>query len=126
MGGDPMVLIADEVYQENIWAPDVTWKSFRKVAHEVESNVELFSLHSVSKGYYGECGLRGGLLQCENIDPDVLAEILKLFSLNLCSNTMGQCMMASVMNPPKEGDPSFVKFNTEKTEILGGMKERAE
>merc|ERR1712194_761405 len=43
----------------------------------------------------------------------------------LCSNTLGQAMMASVCNPPKEGEPSFVTFNTERSHILEGMARKA-
>jgi alanine transaminase len=48
------VIIADEVYQSNIYKPDVPFISFRKVLAEMgdpyKDNVELVSLHSVSKG----------------------------------------------------------------------------
>lgn len=40
--------------------------------------VELLSLHSVSKGITGECGLRGGYIELVNIDDKVKAEMLKL------------------------------------------------
>lgn len=32
-------------------------------------SVELVSFHTVSKGVYGECGLRGGYMELTNIDP---------------------------------------------------------
>jgi aspartate/methionine/tyrosine aminotransferase len=119
----PLVLIADEVYQENLWKKEEKeWHSFRKICNDVGSDVEMFSLHSISKGYYGECGLRGGFLQCENIDDDVMSEIVKLFSLSLCSNTIGQCMIASILNPPKLGDPSYALFYKERGAILDSMK----
>lgn len=59
-----IVIIADEVYQSNIYKEDIPFISFRKVLAEMgdpyKDNVELISLHSVSKGLQGECGLRGG------------------------------------------------------------------
>lgn len=49
-----IVIIADEVYQSNIYKEDVPFISFRKVLAEMgdpyKDNVELVSLHSVSKG----------------------------------------------------------------------------
>jgi len=33
------------------------------------NNVELISMHSVSKGLQGECGLRGGYFETHNLDP---------------------------------------------------------
>ena len=36
-------------------------------------DVPLFSFHSVSKGFLGECGHRGGYLECRNVPPDVMA-----------------------------------------------------
>ena len=52
--------------------------------------VELVSLHSVSKGFLGECGIRGGYFELAGFDPEVQAQLLKLVSIGLCSNTMGQ------------------------------------
>ena len=42
-----------------------------------EKSVPLFSFHSVSKGFMGECGHRGGYLELRNIPDDVLAEFVK-------------------------------------------------
>lgn len=33
--------------------------------------VQLVSFHSVSKGYWGECGQRGGYFEMTNIPPEV-------------------------------------------------------
>ena len=53
------------------------------------SNVELLSLNSVSKGLLGECGLRGGYLEAYNLDGYVEEILYKLKSIELCSNTIG-------------------------------------
>ena len=66
-----------------------------------EENITLASMHSISKGFYGECGRRGGYLELMNVNSDVVAEFYKLASINLCSNVNGQICMAMVMNPPK-------------------------
>lgn len=87
-----MVIFADEVYQENVYNPLKSFVSFKKVRSELQepyNNVELFSLHSTSKGLLGECGLRGGYFEMCNIHPQVKEEIIKLRSMFLCSNTIG-------------------------------------
>ena len=86
--------MADEVYQNNIYKDDSKFHSFRKVLNEMgdpyKDNVELLSLNSVSKGLMGECGLRGGYMELDNIDPYAQSQILKLRTITLCPNTMGQ------------------------------------
>jgi aspartate/methionine/tyrosine aminotransferase len=68
-----LIVIADEVYRENVYKENTTFISFRKVLQslkaEVRDNCELASLHSVSKGLLGECGLRGGYLYLHNFNP---------------------------------------------------------
>ena len=50
-----LVLIADEVYQDNIYDDEIHFTSFRKVVKEMGADdVQLVSIHSVSKGYTGE------------------------------------------------------------------------
>lgn len=118
------VILADEVYQSNIYT-DKEFISFRRVVHEMKSPVELFSFMSISKGYYGECGLRGGYLHATNIESDVLAQLYKLFSMTLCSNTLGQALVASILTPPESGDPSYDLFEKEKNSILSSLKRKA-
>ena len=89
-----IVLIADEVYQSNTYKSDVPFISMRKVLAEMgepfSSNVELISLHSISKGLQGECGLRGGYVEIHNFDKFANDMMYKLKSLELCANTVGQ------------------------------------
>ena len=70
-----MLILADEVYQNNIYT-DVPFISFRKVLAEMgepySNKVELISLHSTSKGLLGECGLRGGYMETVNLDNYVV------------------------------------------------------
>lgn len=54
------------------------------------SELQMVSFHSVSKGYLGECGLRGGYFELFGIDDDVKAQLYKIASISLCSNTVGQ------------------------------------
>ena len=39
----------------------------------ISKEVELVSFHTVSKGYWGECGQRGGYFEMTNISPKVCA-----------------------------------------------------
>ena len=63
---EKLVLIADEVYQTNIYAAGKQFVSFKKVlmemGEEYSNSVLLVSLNSISKGFYGECG-RWGLFR---------------------------------------------------------------
>eukprot|EP00188_Purpureofilum_apyrenoidigerum_P005429 Plantae.Rhodophyta-Purpureofilum_apyrenoidigerum.ctg7058.p1 GENE.Plantae.Rhodophyta-Purpureofilum_apyrenoidigerum.ctg7058~~Plantae.Rhodophyta-Purpureofilum_apyrenoidigerum.ctg7058.p1 ORF type:complete len:496 (+),score=101.05 Plantae.Rhodophyta-Purpureofilum_apyrenoidigerum.ctg7058:379-1866(+) len=123
-----LVILADEVYQTNVYKPGRKFVSFRKVLldmGEEAKGVELFSFHTVSKGVVGECGRRGAYFQCTNIDPEVVAEVYKVMSTNLSSNTDGQLMTGLMINPPKKGDPSYELYNKETTEIYESLKRRA-
>ena len=65
-----MVLMADEVYQENVFT-DHPFKSLSRVVKETNLPVEIVSMHSLSKGFLGECGLRGGYLELYGVDAGV-------------------------------------------------------
>jgi alanine transaminase len=54
------------------------------------SQMELASFMSCSKGYMGECGLRGGYSEVINLDPEVRAMLMKSISAMLCPTTLGQ------------------------------------
>jgi len=124
-----LVLFADEVYQENLYDDGAKFISFRKVAHDMGDDVfkriEIASFHSISKGFLGECGHRGGYLQLDNFLPEVHAQLYKMVSIALCSNTMGQVVMDCMVNPPKPGEPSYELYQKEKTDIIQSLKRRA-
>jgi alanine transaminase len=127
-----IVIIADEVYQQNIYKEDMPFISFRKVLAEMgepyRDNVELVSLHSVSKGLMGECGLRGGYFEAHNFDKYANDMIYKLKSIELCSNTIGQVAASLMVNPPTQEQVSsecFTQYNDEFMSIKNGLKERA-
>ena len=124
-----LVLLADEVYQENVYVPDKKFHSFKKVARSMgygEKDISLVSFQSISKGlktssflvhfyvqlvskvysflsigYYGECGKRGGYMEVTGFTSDVREQIYKVASVNLCSNISGQILASLVMSPPK-------------------------
>ena len=68
---------------------------------EAKDSVPIASMHSISKGFYGECGRRGGYLELTNFPQPVLSQLSKLASISLCSNVAGQIAMAMIMKPPK-------------------------
>jgi aspartate/methionine/tyrosine aminotransferase len=119
-------ILADEVYQENIYLPGDEFVSFAKVLHQVEAKeVSLFSFHSCSKGFLGECGVRGGYFEYRHVPEDVAAQILKLQSVSLCANLAGQVATYAMVRPPKPGMPSHARYAAEKGAILETLKQRA-
>jgi len=121
-----LAILADEVYQENIYLQGDKFVSFAKVmAEKGEKDVSLFSFHSCSKGFLGECGQRGGYMEIRNIPEDVVAQITKLQSVSLCSNLTGQVATYCMVCPPKAGEPSFERYRQERDGILNEMKKRA-
>ncbi|PWZ38999.1 hypothetical protein Zm00014a_035559 [Zea mays] len=123
-----LVLLADEVYQENIYVEDKQFHSFKKIARSLgytNDDLPLVSFQSISKGYYGECGKRGGYMEITGFSPQVRDQIYKMASINLCSNITGQILASLVMNPPKAGDESFESFRLERDGILSSLGRRA-
>jgi alanine transaminase len=88
-----LFILADEVYQDNVYAEGMQWHSFKKVAYELGEpyrSMEIASFYSTSKGYMGECGARGGFMEVINMDEFVKAQLSKLVSVRLCSAALGQ------------------------------------
>jgi aspartate/methionine/tyrosine aminotransferase len=102
-----IMIIADEVYQTNIYKRKGVFVSVRRVLAELgkpyDKDVELISLNSVSKGMLGECGFRGGYYECHNLPPEALELVFKLKSMDLCGNTIGQTSIELMCNPPRLG-----------------------
>ncbi|XP_022671124.1 alanine aminotransferase 1-like isoform X1 [Varroa jacobsoni] len=121
-----LVLLADEVYQHNVWIGK--FYSFRKVHYEMGApfnKSELVSFMSCSKGFMGECGLRGGYMELVNFDPEVKKVLLKSISAKLCSTVLGQAAMDCVVKPPVQGDPSYELFVKEKEAVLEQLRIKA-
>ena len=110
-----LVLLGDEVYQQNIYQDERPFISSKKVIifilcfvtlweHNIceinlfvlkkvlmdmgaplSKEVQLISFHTVSKGYWGECGQRGGYFEMTNIPPRVCAlTVLVLVIMFFC------------------------------------------
>lgn len=120
-------IIADEVYQENLYGAEF-FSFARKIGRE---EIPLFSLHSISKGFYGECGHRGGYLEVrnppelENSNLSFIDVLVKQASVNLCSNTIGQILTYLMVTPPKEGTKTHVQFMKEKRQVLDDLYGKA-
>jgi aspartate/methionine/tyrosine aminotransferase len=122
-----LAVIADEVYQENVYAPGCAFHAFAKVLHGMgDTETPLFSLHSVSKGFLGECGHRGGYLELRNLPEDVLAQFVKLQSISLCANVPGQLTAWVMVAPPQPGEASHARYCQERDAILADLKAKAE
>ena len=122
-----LAIMADEVYQENVYGRGMKFFSFARVMHEMdEKDVTLFSFHSVSKGFLGECGHRGGYLEVRNMPDDVYAELIKLQSIGLCSNVDGQIVTYLMVAPPEKNSESHGLYVKERDAILNDLKEKAE
>lgn len=120
-------ILADEVYQENIYSKSGRFHSFAKVMHDMGiDDVSLFSFHSVSKGFTGECGHRGGYMEVRNVAEDVFAQLIKLQSINLCANIAGQIVTYLMVSPPQSGDDSYAQFIEEKTAIQNELRAKAQ
>lgn len=124
-----LFLMADEVYQDNVYAEGSQFHSFKKVLMEMgppySTQQELASFHSVSKGYMGECGFRGGYVEVVNMDAEVQKQMGKLMSVRLCPPVPGQALMDMVVSPPTPSEPSFKQFQAERQEVLAELAAKA-
>ncbi|KAL8157043.1 glutamate--glyoxylate aminotransferase 2 [Apium graveolens] len=127
---EKLVLLGDEVYQQNVYQDERPFISSRKVLMDmgqpISKQVQLVSFHTVSKGYWGECGQRGGYFEMTNIPPQTVDEIYKVASISLSPNVPGQIFMGVMVNPPKPGDISYDQFIRESKGILGSLRKRAQ
>lgn len=125
-----LVVIADEVYQTNIFEGEFV--SFKKRLRQLQQehpgkydDVELVSMHSTSKGMVGECGHRGGYFELVGFDHHVQEQIYKLVSIGLCPPVVSQCLLETMVNPPREGEPSYELYQKEYSGIRDSLQKRA-
>ncbi|XP_023332769.1 alanine aminotransferase 1 [Eurytemora carolleeae] len=126
---EKLFLLADEVYQHNIYSPESKFYSFKKVMMEMGhpySSLELVSFMSCSKGYMGECGVRGGYADIINMDPDVMGMLQKSISAKLCPPILGQACLDLVVHHPQPQDPSYSNWTSEVQKTLNSFAKRAE
>lgn len=128
---DHLVIIADEVYQANVYIGEFV--SFKKVLRTMQQEnpdgkydkVQLASLHSTSKGMIGECGHRGGYMELVGFDKSVEEIIYKLAAIQLCPVVAGQVCVELMVNPPKEGEESYEEYTAEYNHIFNTLKHRS-
>lgn len=124
-----LFIFADEVYQHNVYADGCKFHSFKKVMMEMGapySGMEVASFMTCSKGYMGECGIRGGYAEVVNMEPGVMAMLQKSISAKLCPTVIGQACMDAVVHPPREGDPSYTSWKAQVDGTLASLAERAQ
>lgn len=95
-----LFILADEVYQDNVYDKDSKFYSFKKVMSEMGApykDMELGSFLSTSKGYLGECGIRGGYMELINLDPEVRAMLAKSLTASLCATSAGQIAVSALV-----------------------------
>ncbi|KAL6846188.1 hypothetical protein ACP4OV_023636 [Aristida adscensionis] len=123
-----LVILADEVYQDNIYVENKKFHSFKKVARSLgydETDLSIVSFHSVSMGFYGESGRRGGYMEISGFASNVKDQIYKVASLTICPNIAGQILVSLAMDPPKLLDESFESYEAEKERIHSSFVKRA-
>jgi len=124
-----LALLGDEVYQQNVYQDERPFISAKKVLMDmgppISKELHLVSFHTVSKGYWGECGQRGGYFEMTNIPPKTVDEIYKVASISLSPNVPAQIFMGMMVNPPKPGDISYDHFVRESKGIIESLRRRA-
>ena len=89
------------------------------------SGLKVASFMTCSKGYMGECGIRGVYAEVINMDSGVMAMLQKSISAKLCPTVIGQACMDVVVNPPRPGEASHEAFTAEVEATLASYAERA-
>jgi alanine transaminase len=52
-------------------------------------------------------------------------QVNKFVSASICSTAWGQVVMDAIVNPPKEGEPSYELYKKERSDVLNRLKEKA-
>ncbi|XP_044756497.1 alanine aminotransferase 2-like [Coccinella septempunctata] len=120
-----LIIIADEVYQNNVLKDDCSFVSFKRVLNDMGkpySDIELVSLMSISKGIYAESGSKCGYAEIINLDPDIPPMFVKSLSASLCPSVLAQTTVYCLVNPPNPNEPSHEQFEHEKKTIMGGLR----
>ncbi|KAJ8750856.1 hypothetical protein K2173_016037 [Erythroxylum novogranatense] len=124
-----LVLLGDEVYQQNIYQDEWPFISARKVLMDmgppISKEIQLVSFHTVSKGYWGECGQRGGYFEMTNIPQQTVDKIYTVAATSHSANVAAQIFIGLMVNPPKPGDVSYEQYVRESKGILESLRRRA-
>ncbi|KAG2458363.1 ALAT2 aminotransferase, partial [Polypterus senegalus] len=97
---EKLLLVADEVYQDQVFGDNCSFLSFKKVLFEMESvyrdNVELVSVNSVSKAYLGE-GNQRTVFGHHTVLAIIVVLHFKYFTFNL--NTLEFVLLTTTHTP---------------------------
>lgn len=111
-----LFLLVDEVDQHSVHGSGSTFVSYKKVLFEMGpgywDTVEMASLHSLSNGFMGECGLRGGYMELVNVDEDVKHYAAIFLGLDN-SPILGQLALDVMLHPPQPSEPSYQVYTQE-------------
>jgi len=129
-GDEGIAVMADEVYQQNVYAPEThPFISCRSALFSLGepywSGVELISFHSLSKGAFGECGWRGGYFQLMNVHPGSRDLLYKVASVQLSPAVPSQILLGIMCNPPQLGEESCTTHQKELQGVIDSLKRRA-
>ncbi|KAI4899142.1 hypothetical protein NFI96_013230 [Prochilodus magdalenae] len=112
-----LFLLVDEVYQDTVCGVDSKFVSYKKVLAEMgppySHTVQLASIHSLSNGLMGECGLRAGYMELVNVDESVMLFAEALLCGDISTPITGQIALDVMADPPKLGDPSYCLYKQE-------------
>lgn len=123
---EKLFLLADEVYQNNVY--DSEFISFKKVfmeRGEPYNRRELASAMSLSYGYACEPGARGGFVEVINLWPNVKSKFQTLLGTYLGCSTQAQILVDLMVNPPKQGETSYRRWEKETREMIETLRIRA-
>ncbi|CAH1398733.1 unnamed protein product [Nezara viridula] len=87
---EKMILIVDETYQRNVYEGNKFY-SIKKVMADMGkpySEMEMVSLFGLSKDVVGETGIRGGLMELQNFDKEIMHHLEKYLSVTKCPNSI--------------------------------------
>jgi len=56
----------------------------------------------------------------------VVAQIYKFVSIMLCAPVVGQCIVELMVNPPREGEPSYPLYREEYDKIFNDLRARSQ
>lgn len=71
------------------------------------------------------CGSRGAYYELIHLNKDVRLQFNKYVSSSICSTVWGQIIMDAIIDPPKQGEPSFQLYQIEKFDVLNQLKQKA-
>ncbi|KAF7266014.1 hypothetical protein GWI33_020614 [Rhynchophorus ferrugineus] len=91
-----LFILADEVYQDNVYEDDCKFHSFKK-------------FHVLFEGLHGRMWFSCRICGSDQYVPQII----------------GQACLYSITNPPQKGEPSYESFQKEKNAILDSLKLRA-